>query len=123
MSKKDGKNQTNPGNRSDQLYQKWFKVFPSLTQSRDSSVDIALGDRGSRVRFLAEAGNFSLHHRVQKGSGAHPASYPMGTRRSFPGTKRPGREAYHSPPSSAEVKYCVELYLHSPIRLHGAVLS
>jgi hypothetical protein len=25
------------------------------------------------------AGNFSLHHRVQNGSGAHPASYPMGT--------------------------------------------
>jgi hypothetical protein len=28
------------------------------------------------------------------------------------GVKRPGREAYHSPPSSAEVKECVELYLH-----------
>jgi hypothetical protein len=28
--------------------------------------------------------------------------------------KRPGREADHSPPSSAEVKKCVELYLHSP---------
>jgi hypothetical protein len=34
----------------------------------------------------------------------HPASYPMGTRDSFPGVKRPGREADHSPPSSAEVK-------------------
>jgi hypothetical protein len=33
--------------------------------------------------------------------------------------KRPGSEADHSPPSSAEVKECVELYLHSPIRLHG----
>jgi hypothetical protein len=41
----------------------------------------------SRVRFLAEAGNFSLHHRVQNGSGAHLASYPMGTRGSFPGGK------------------------------------
>jgi hypothetical protein len=30
------------------------------------------------------------------------------------GTKRPGREADHSPPSSAEVKAGVELYLHSP---------
>jgi hypothetical protein len=28
--------------------------------------------------------------------------------------KRPGREAGHSPPSSAEVKECVELYLHFP---------
>jgi len=29
--------------------------------------------------------NFSLHHRVQTDSEAHPASYPMGTRGSFPG--------------------------------------
>jgi hypothetical protein len=29
------------------------------------------------------------------------------------GVKRPGREADHSPPSSAEVKEFVELYLHS----------
>jgi hypothetical protein len=29
------------------------------------------------------------------------------------GVKRPGREADHSPPSTAEVKECVELYLHS----------
>jgi hypothetical protein len=65
-----------------------------ITKSRDSSVGIALGygldDRGSRVRFPAGAGNFSLHHRVQNGSGAHPSSYPMGTRGSFPGVKRPG---------------------------------
>jgi hypothetical protein len=37
--------------------------------------------------------------------------------------KLPGREADHSLPSSVEVKECVELYLHSPIRLHGVVLS
>jgi hypothetical protein len=30
------------------------------------------------------------------------------------GVKRPGREANHSPPSSAEVKEWVGLYLHSP---------
>jgi hypothetical protein len=57
----------------------------------DSSVGIALGcgldDRGSRVRFPAGAGNFYLHHRVQNGSGAHAAFYPMGTRDSFPGGK------------------------------------
>jgi hypothetical protein len=52
---------------------------------------IALGygldNRGSRIRFPVGAGNFSLHHRVQNGSGAHPASYPMGNRGSFPGGK------------------------------------
>jgi hypothetical protein len=37
--------------------------------------------------------------------------------------KRPGREADNSPPSRAEVKEWVELYLHSPIRLHDVVLS
>jgi hypothetical protein len=62
--------------------------------SRGSSVGLALGygldDRGSRVRLPAGAGNFSLHHRVQDGSGAHPASYSMGTRCSFPGSKAVG---------------------------------
>jgi hypothetical protein len=49
-----------------------------------------LDDRGSRVRFPAGAGNFSLHHRVQNGSGAHPASYSMGIRDYFPGGKAAG---------------------------------
>jgi hypothetical protein len=74
-----------------------------------------LDNRGSRVRFPAGAGNFSLHHRVQNGSGDRLVYYPVGTGGSSPGVKRP--------PSSAEVKECVELYLHSPIRLHGVVLS
>jgi hypothetical protein len=47
-----------------------------------------LDDRDSRVRFPVGAGNFSLHHHVQNGSEAHPASYPMGTRGFFPGVKR-----------------------------------
>jgi hypothetical protein len=89
-----------------------------LHESRDSSVGIALGyglqERGSRVRFPAEAGYFSLHYHVQNGSGAHPASYLMGIGSCFMGVKRPEREGDHLPPSSAEVKDCVELYLHSP---------
>jgi hypothetical protein len=60
---------------------------------------------------------------AQNTSGPHPASYPTGTRVSFPGVKRPKREADDSPPSSADVKEWVELYLQSPIRLHGMVLS
>jgi hypothetical protein len=63
-------------------------------QSHDSSVGIALDygldDRGSGVRFPAGAGNFSLHHHVQNFSGAHPASYSMGTRGSFPRGKESG---------------------------------
>jgi hypothetical protein len=38
----------------------------------------------------------------------------MGTRGSFPGSKAACAWSYHSPPSSAEVKEWVELYLHSP---------
>jgi len=37
-----------------------------------------------------EAENFSPHHCIQNGSEAHPASYPMGTRGSFPGGKAAG---------------------------------
>jgi hypothetical protein len=61
-------------------------------KSRDSSVGIALSygldERCSKVRFPVGAGNSSLHHRVQNGSGTHPTSYPMGT--SFPGGKAAG---------------------------------
>jgi hypothetical protein len=72
-----------------------FKSFHRIQfsiKSHDSSVSIALGygldDRGSWVRFPAGAGNF-FHHRVQNGSGAHPA-YPMGTRGSCSGGKAAG---------------------------------
>jgi hypothetical protein len=95
----------------------FFYGFSVFVNSRGSSVSIALGygldDRDSRVQFPAEAGNFSLYHRVQNGSGTCLAPYPMGTGGSFPGVKRPRREADYSPISSAEVKEWLELYLHS----------
>ena len=51
---------------------------------------------------------------VQTGPEAHQAPCTVGTG-SFPGVKeRPGRDADTSPPSSAEVKNRVELYLYSP---------
>jgi hypothetical protein len=40
-----------------------------------------------------------------------------------PGGKWRGREADHSPPTSAEVKETVVPYIHSLIRLHGVVLN
>jgi hypothetical protein len=51
-------------------------------------------ERGSRVRFPAGAGNFSLRRRVQNGSGDRPASYPMGTRGSFLGGKAAGSQRW-----------------------------
>jgi hypothetical protein len=75
-------------------YFKFATVSNDLMWSHDSSVGIALGyeldDWDSRVRFTAGAGNFSLHHRVQNGPGAHPASNPKGTSGSFPGGKAAG---------------------------------
>ena len=51
---------------------------------------------------------------VQTGPEAHPASYTK-VPDLFPGGKvRPGRDADPSPPSSAEVKNRVELYIYSP---------
>jgi len=50
---------------------------------------------------------------VQTGSGAHPASCTIDTA-SVPGEKRPGRGVDRPPPSSAEVKERVELYLYYP---------
>jgi hypothetical protein len=46
---------------------------------------------------------FFLHHRVQTGTGVHPASYPMGSRASYPGGKAAGAEADYSHPSIAKV--------------------
>jgi hypothetical protein len=82
--------------------------------------DYGLDDRAIEVRSPTGAENFSSSPCIQTGSGAHLASYPMGTRGPFPGGKaRPGCDADHSLPSSAEVKYEWELYLLSPMRLHG----
>jgi hypothetical protein len=61
--------------------------------------DYGLDDRAIEVRSPTGAEDFSSSPCVQTGSGAHPASYPMGTGGPFPGGKaRPGRDADHSPP-------------------------
>jgi hypothetical protein len=67
--------------------------------------DYGLDDRAIGVRSQAGAKDFSYNLFVQTGSGAHPASCTMGTGGPFPVAKaRPGRDADHSPPSSAEVE-------------------
>jgi len=75
------------------------------------------------VRFPARR-ETSLRHRVQTNSGAQPASYQMGTGESFIGSKDTG--AWSWPPLTSifcRSYDCMELYLHSPIRLHGMVLK
>jgi hypothetical protein len=66
--------------------------------------DYGLDDLAIRVRSPTGAKDFSFILCVQTGSGAHPASCPVGVGGPFRGDKaRPGRDADHSPPSSAEV--------------------
>jgi hypothetical protein len=78
---------------------------------RDSSVGITtrygLDGPGIESRWGAR---FSAP--VQTGPGTHAASYTIGTG-SFPGVKRQERGVDDPPPSSAEVKKRVELYLYS----------
>jgi hypothetical protein len=63
---------------------------------------VVLGDRDSIPGVGKD--DFSSSLCVQTDSGAHPASCTMGTGGPFPGGKaRPGCDANHSPPSSAEV--------------------
>jgi hypothetical protein len=75
-------------------------------KSRDSSVGIALGygvdDRGSRVRFPAGIFLFTTVVRTALGLTQCPIQWVPGALSL--GVKRPGHEADHSPPSSAEVK-------------------
>jgi hypothetical protein len=70
----------------------------------------------------AGAGNFSLHHRVQTGFEAHPASYPMGNRGSLSGSKAAGAWSW-PPQSSAEVKNAWSYTSAPPVRLHSVVFS
>jgi hypothetical protein len=79
-------------------------VLTSLSWGSSVSIvtDYGLDDWGS---ISTEAEDFSSSLCDQTGSGAHPASCPMGTGGSFPGGKaRPARDADHSPPSRSEVK-------------------
>jgi hypothetical protein len=77
----------------------WSRVSSGSTVS-----DYGLDNRAIGVRSPAGAKDFSSSLCVQTGSGAHPASCTKGTGGPFPGDKvRPGRDADHSLPSSAEV--------------------
>jgi hypothetical protein len=76
------------------------------SSSRDSSVGTAPDyglDRGVGVRVPLGSRIFSSPRRPDRLMGPHKL-LSMGTASSFPGVKRPGHEAEHSPPASDEVK-------------------
>jgi hypothetical protein len=83
------------------ILHKITQLYGSRVSSGSTVSDYGLDDRAIGVRSPAGAEDFSSSLCVQTGSGAYPASCTGGP---FPGAKaRPGRDAAHSPPSSAEV--------------------
>jgi hypothetical protein len=77
-----------------------------------------LDDWAIEVRFPAK--DFSSNFSAQTGSGAHPASYPMGTGGPFLRTKaRPGRDANHSPHLVPRSRKSRSYTSSPPKRLHG----
>jgi hypothetical protein len=63
-----------------------------------------VSDVRQNCRIFTLTNDFSSSLCVKTGSGAYPASCKMGTGGPFPRAKaRPGRDADHSTPSSAEV--------------------
>jgi hypothetical protein len=95
-----------------------------LGGSQDSIVDIATGygldDRRVGVQVLVRARIFSISSRLALVPSQPPIQWVPGAL-SW-GVKQPGCEADHSPPTSAKVKN-VDLYVHSPIHLHGILLN
>jgi len=60
---------------------------------------------------------------LQHSSGAHPASYPVGTGGSSPGLERPESKADHYPPPSGEVKNEWSYTSTPPMRIRNVVLN
>jgi hypothetical protein len=96
-----------------------YSVWQCLLSGSCSSVSI-LSDYGLdgwaiEVRSRQRRKDFYSSLCAQSGFGTHPASCIMDNAAPILGaTARPGRDADHSPPSSAEVENEWELYLLSP---------
>jgi hypothetical protein len=87
---------------------------PIERRSRGQPLKKLLDDRGSRVRLPVELGIFlfTTASRTALGPTQPPIQWIPGALSL--GVKWPGREANYSPPSSANVKEWVELYIHFP---------
>jgi hypothetical protein len=76
------------------------------------------------IAFSAGAWHFILLHSVQTYTGAHPASFPMGSGGPFPGGgDASGARSWLLASSKAEVKNVGAVLPPPPIHLHGVVFN
>jgi hypothetical protein len=80
---------------------------------------LGYGTGRTEVRIPTPVRNFSLLLNVQTDSGAHPASYSMGTGDLYSEVKRSGHEVDKLPPTNAEVKNAWSYTSTSGICLYG----
>ena len=78
--------------------------------NRDSSVRVVTKRARTRLQrnrgSISNAGkSFSLLQSLKTGSAAHQAYLSMGSEDLYQGVKQLGRDAHHSPPSNAKIKY------------------
>jgi hypothetical protein len=98
----------NPGN---------IRLLPwnrSRVAQSEKCLDYRLHDRAIEVLSPAEARWFSCNLCVQTHFGAHPASWQRVPQVLSLGKARPGRDAHHSPQSSAEFVNDYKLYILTP---------
>jgi hypothetical protein len=109
-------------------YTKWVIPAPMAHIREPDSIGhivtgYVLASRGVRVRVPVGSINFlfSMLSRPALGSTQRPIQWVPEAFSLW--VKRPGCEADHSPPSSAEVKKNVDLHIHSPICLMAQCLN
>jgi hypothetical protein len=86
-----------------------------------TALGYGLDDRGFETRQELGIFLFTTASRTDLGLIRYPIQWIPGAL--YLGVKLPGREADHSPPSSAEVKNAWSYTSTPPVCLHGVVLS
>jgi len=90
------------------IYDKY--ILHCVSQGRIVSIVTRPHNRGIVVPFLVGSRDFSVHQSVEISPGAHPPSYLMGTRDSFPGSK-----------AVAVTQLAPYIYLLSRLRVPGVI--
>jgi hypothetical protein len=98
------------------IYNKY--ILHCVSQGRIVSIVTRPHNRGIVVSFLVGSRDFSIRQIVVISPGAHPPSYLMGTRDSFPGSKAVAVWSWHLTFIYCQSWEFLELYLHSLLWLN-----